>query len=47
MVAMCRSGGLGKVAIISKSCNVQSVIGACCRVVLHVSTDGLIVTIRA
>ena len=47
MVSMCRSGGLGNVDITSRSCKVQSGVGACCRVKLHISMDGLIDTIKA
>ena len=47
MVLMCRSGGLVNVDITSRSCNVQSGVGGCCRVKLHISMDGLIVIIKA
>jgi len=41
---MCLSGGLGRVAIFSKSWDVHSCKGWCCRYVLHASMDGLMVT---
>jgi hypothetical protein len=44
---MCLFGGLDSVVIVSRSCNVQSGVGGSCRYVLHVSMDGLIVTISA
>ena len=44
---MCLSGGLGNVVIVCKSRNVQSGVGGRCRYVLHVSMDGLIVTMSA
>jgi hypothetical protein len=46
-VSMCRSGGFGSMVIVCRSCNVQSGVGGRCRYVLHVSIDGLIVTISA
>ena len=43
-VFMCLSGGFVNLVILSSSCDVHSCVGCCCRYVLHVIVEGLIVT---
>ena len=46
-VIMCHSGGFGSEAIFSKTIVVQSGVGVCVSIWLHVSNTGLIVVISA